>query len=94
METTIVLSVLALIIILSTLYCLKDTISEALFDGKSTLPNELKSFNSGVKPKKKISNKEAIKRNKNRILAIDIASILVVVFIAYMIATKAIIRIH
>ena len=44
MKTT--LFIFALFIIISTLYFLKDTITEALSGGKSFMPNEMKNSNT------------------------------------------------
>jgi hypothetical protein len=86
METITVLAVLALIIIISTLYCLKDTITEVLSGDKSFMPAEMKNFQSGRKSKP--NDKQQIKRNKALILTIDLISICLIAFIAYLIFTK------
>jgi NADH:ubiquinone oxidoreductase subunit 3 (subunit A) len=86
METMTVLAVLAIIIIVSTLYFLKDTITEALSGGKSFAPAELKNFSSGRKSKP--TDREKINKNKLLILIIDLLSILLVAFIVYLIFKK------
>lgn len=90
MQTT-VLAIIALVILISTLYFLKDTILEALSGGKSFMPAELKTFKSGRKNKP--TDEQQMKRNRKSILIIDLISIALVVFIVYMLFQKYILPI-
>jgi hypothetical protein len=85
MQTT-VLAIIALVILISTLYFLKDTILEALSGGKSFMPSEMKPFASGRKNKP--TNEQQIKQNRTSILIIDLISIALVVFIVYLFLQK------
>lgn len=77
MNTTLL--IIAGIVIISTLYILKDTITEALSGGKSFMPNEMKGFSGSQNPKlrAKLSKKE------NRLLNVflDTAAILIALYI-------------
>ena len=85
MTTTI--AIIAMLIIIATLYFLQDTITEFLSGGKSFMPSEMKgyrNFNKGcfqTKRKGESATLPLTVTNKWLLLLIDTASVLLVLYI-------------
>lgn len=80
---TTTLSIFALLIIISTLYFLQDTITEALSGGKSFLPYEMKSHNDGRTFKSRKATTGQKQGNGNRLthVLIDTLRVIIILYI-------------